>query len=345
MKAAWKAFLQKESGAVIENDRILHFGNPAHELQIINSGAIYTDLSDLGLISAQGDDALSFLQNLTVNDVSNVSQERSQLSAICTPKGRVIANFRLFMRNHTYYLQLPASMLELTLKRLRMYILRSKVTLADASDSLLRIGCSGPNIDKELAQHIGHVPEQVDDAVQHNTLNIIRMRGPTHRFEIIGELDDMKRLWQKLNVRAAPTGVDAWRLLNIQAGIPTIYPQTSEAFIPQMLNFQAINSLSFTKGCYPGQEIVARTQYLGKVKRHMYLAHTQDDIAPQPGDEIFCGQEGIGKVVDAHASPNGGYALLAVIQGEDVSNLPLKMKPDSATGISIDTLPYDQQTI
>lgn len=341
MKAAWKAFLQTESGAVIENERILHFGNPAHELQIINSGAIYTDLSDLGLIAVNGEDAQSFLQNLTINQVMEVSPQRSQLSAICTPKGRVIANFRLFMRNSTYYLQLPANMVEMTLKRLRMYVLRSQVTLTDASDSLLRIGCSGANMASELALHIGQAPAEVDEVVQYQGLSVIRMRGAQPRFEIIGELEDMKRLWQHLNVRAAPAGLDAWRLLNIQAGIPTIYPQTSEAFVPQMLNLQAIGSLSFTKGCYPGQEIVARAQYLGKVKRHMHLCQVDSDTAPQPGDEIFCHGEAVGKVVDGHTSPIGGSELLAVIQGEEIAGMELRL--GSAEGLALKplALPYE----
>lgn len=325
---------------MIENDHILHFGNPAHELQIITSGAIYTDLSELGLISAHGEEAQSFLQNLTVNDVTRVDEQHSQLSALCNPKGRIIANFRLFMRAGTYYLQLPASMVESTLKRLRMYVLRSKVTLADASDSLLRIGCSGAVMDKELAQHLGAVPAEVDDVIQHQGLSVIRMRGPQPRFEIIGELEDMKRLWQRLNVRAAPAGMEAWRLLNILAGVPTIYPETSEAFVPQMVNLHAINSLSFTKGCYPGQEIVARAQYLGKVKRHMYRAHLVDDTAVHPGDEIFNGEENVGKVVDAHLSPLGGHELLIVIQGEEVKKMNLRLSNGHGPLMNIADLPY-----
>ena len=120
-------------------------------------------------------------------------------------------------------------------------------------------------------------------------------------------------LWEELSRQATPAGSACWEWLEIHAGIPVILPQTQEQFTPQMANFEAIGGVSFNKGCYTGQEIVARTQYLGKVKRRLYLAHLDSDSAPQPGDELFGAEPTSGMVVNAQPAPDGGYDLLAVI--------------------------------
>jgi folate-binding protein YgfZ len=138
------------------------------------------------------------------------------------------------------------------------------------------------------------------------------------RFEAyVSSLDTAQKLWDTLNVRGAPVGESAWRLLEIKAGLPAIFAGTSELFVPQMTNLHLINGVSFTKGCYPGQEIVARMQYLGTLKRRMYLGHVDTDQQASPGDSLFTSadqEQAIGRVVDAQPHPDGGQSLLAVIQ-------------------------------
>ncbi len=342
MKDNWKAFLEHDAGAVFANGIVAHFGNPERESRVSTVGNTLMDLSQLGLIGVHGEDALGFLQNLFCNDVRDVTETHSQLSAFCTAKGRIIANFRLFMRGDSYYLQLPASQIEPILKKLMMYKLRAKVDIVDASNSFITIGCSGPTIEQELSAIRPQLPKGNDEVIQQDKLTIIRVPGQFPRFQLIGEFDEIKSAWQRLDVQGAPVGSYQWQLHDILNGIPNIYPETSEAFVPQTANMHRIGALSFTKGCYPGQEVVARSQYLGKLKRSMYLAHLDNHEGAKPGDEIINKESGeiSGKVVDCQPSADEGFELLAVLRIEDAESAALSLASNHEDVVKIGKLPY-----
>ncbi len=343
MKPEWKEFLIN-AGAEFDDGRVVTFGNPEREKRMSTTGSILCDLSHMGLISAYGDDAETFLQGQSSNDVSQVSGSRSQLSSYCSPKGRMLANFRLFKRGETYYLRMPRELIEPVLQRLRMFVLMSKVTLEDADDALVRFGFSGPEAEAELSQALGTPPADDDAVVQIGEVTVIRIPGPHPRFELYGELEPMKKLWDKLNVHAAPVGASPWALLDILAGIPTVYSQTSEAFVPQMANMELVNGVSFKKGCYPGQEVVARMQYLGKLKRRMYRLHMDSNEAPKPGDDLFDAndesEQSAGKIVDAQPHPDGGIAALAVVQIASAEAGRLHLGSRQGLALAIEALPY-----
>ena len=343
MKTEWQNFLQ-DAGAEIENNRVISFGNPEREQRVLHSGLIICDLSHFGLIAAYGEDAADFLQGQLTNDIRDVSTQHSQLSAACTPKGRMLANFRIFKRDETFYLRLPASLLESILKRLKMFTLMSKVTLEDASQALVRIGVSGPSADEHLGDMISDLPQADDDSCQCNGYTIIRVAGIHPRYEIYGELDDMQKLWNHLDVHGAPVGAAAWSMLDILAGIPNIYPETTEAFVPQMLNMQAINGVNFQKGCYTGQEVVARMQYLGKAKRRMFHIQFNTSETVKPGDRLYAADstsgQGPGTIVDAQANADGSYEALAVINIADTEKPGLKLHDENGADIVIKELPY-----
>lgn len=348
MIEAWKAFLV-EAGANIENNMTTHFGHPEQELQEVASGHILCDLSHMGLIKASGEDVADFLQSQFSNDTAQVSENHSQLSAYCNPKGRMLANFRLFKHGHDYYLRLPGEMIEPTLQRLRMYVLRSRVELSDASDTLVRIGYYGPNAGEILQAQIGRIPPQVDACVFTEDREVIRIPGPNARFEIYGTSETIQPLWKQLSASGAmPIGAAHWSLLDILCGIPTVLPQTREAFIPQMANMDLIDGLSFRKGCYPGQEIVARMRYLGTLKKRMYRLHLDTETSPQPGEEIFIKdterRQPIGKIVDAHHHPGGGSEALAVIQITEAHNAALQLGSQQEVKITLGKLPYALDT-
>ncbi|MDQ1363064.1 MAG: tRNA-modifying protein YgfZ [Pseudomonadota bacterium] len=343
MKPDWEIFL-RNAGAIIENNSVAHYGNPELERRIAHNGLLVCDLSHRGLIAAYGNDAATFLQGQLTNDIRDVSDQHSQLSASCTPKGRMLASFRIFKRGETFYLSLPQSLLEITLKRLRMFLLMAKATLEDASQSLVGIGVSGPQIELHLQEKNLTLPLQTDDVTQTGDYTIIRLGGPQPRFEIYGELDAMKELWEHLDVHAAPVGAGVWEMLDILAGTPTIYPQTSEAFVPQMANMQIINGVNFRKGCYTGQEIVARMQYLGKLKRRMYRVHIAGEQAVHPGDPLYSSNstsgQGTGNIVSAQPDPNGGHMALAVIDISDAENGNLHLHDAGGAAITLLDLPY-----
>lgn len=347
-QSIWQHFLSSQ-GAHWENGRVNHFGDDPANINeekmraLSNQQTILCDLSHYGLIKASGPESESFLQNQFCNDVRNVSATQSQLNGYCTPKGRLLAFFRLFQHADNYYLRLPQEILEHTLNRLRMFVLMTKTELSNASETLARMGIAGAQAGEQLGALIDNIPTTTDAATQTNGLTIICV-SPGNRFEIYGEPDELQSLWQTLAKNGTPTGADAWELLDIHAALPEVYTQTQEAFVPQMLNLQAIGALSFKKGCYPGQEIVARMHYLGKLKRRMFVAHTDDTGTIQPGEPLYAeGSEsgqGVGKVVRVQSNPNGGSDLLAVIEISSVEQRALRLQSANGPALDLLELPY-----
>ena len=344
----WSDFLE-ESGGWIVNGRAVHFGHEAAELwAVLNDGDTCSDLSHRGLIAAQGPDADLFLQGQLTCDVQRATLDHSVLGAFCSPKGRALASFRLFRREETAYLELPQELVEPTLTRLRKYVLRAKVTLEDASNRLVRLGIAGPHAETLLTDQFGVIPEAVNSVV-HTTgewldITVIRLPGTTPRFELHGLLPVMQALWKALDSNVTFTGAEPWRLLDILAGIPTIYPETVEAFVPQMINLDALDGISFQKGCYTGQEVVARMHYLGKLKRRMYLARVDCENPPQPGDALYSPQadasQSAGRLVDAAKHPDGGYAVLAAALIECAEQGVLQLGDASGPVLKLERLPY-----
>ncbi len=345
MQEKWREFLT-DAGAEFQNGSVAHYGNPRRENSVVLTGNAFADLSHYGLIAVHGEDAASFLQTQLSNDLKAVDEHHSQLSGYCNPKGRLIATMRIFRHADAFYLSLPAGLVEPVIKRLRMFVLRAKATLEDVSDNFVHIGVTGVDIEAELGRVISSLPEAVDEVTFTDATIKLKVPGKHASFEVYTTFDLAKTLWGALNVKAAPVGAGAWQLSDIQAGIPVIVSQTSEAFVPQMVNWNLVNGVSFKKGCYPGQEIVARMQYLGKLKRRMYKAQVSADQQPAPGDEIVVAKKGdnqpVGKLVSVAAHPDGGFDVLAVIQISSAENasvtLHLATRPEAVLSLGI--LPY-----
>jgi len=343
MKADWKVFLE-DAGAEFDGERVAHFGNPEREQEVALSGLVFADLEYLGVISVHGADAGTFLQSQLSNDISALDAGRSQLNAFCTPKGRMLGLMRVFRADDGYFLRLPADSLEAVLQRLRMFVLRSNVTLEDASDNFLRIGVSGTDADNEIRGTIGTCPDAVNAVVQAGPLTIVRVPGAEPRFEVFASsLQAAQQFWDALNVRGAPVGESAWRLLEIEAGLPVVFAATAELFVPQMANLQLVDGVSFKKGCYPGQEIVARMQYLGTLKRRMYLGLIGQDGPVPPGAELYSGSDRdqpVGRIVDAQPHPDGGQLALAVLQIQSADSADVFLGSPDGPVFAIQPLPY-----
>ncbi|WGZ95975.1 MAG: folate-binding protein [Candidatus Thiothrix putei] len=315
MKTEWKTFLI-DHGAEFSGDSLVSFGNPERERRIPPQGAILCDLSHFGLISVSGEDATTFLQGQLTNDIKQVTDTQSQLSAYCTPKGRALATFFITKRQGVYYLSVSRDLLEPILKRLRMYVMRSKVALEDASASLVHFGFAAPDGDVRLQEILGKAPANAYDTLQINGLTIMRQPAPIPRFKILGELDDTKKLWERLNVNAACVGRSSWEYFNVMSGVPMVTQASSEAWVPQMLNMHLINGVSFTKGCFPGQEIVARLKYLGKSKRQMYRIGIPHCVnIPKTGKNFSSDTDPeAGTILNATLNPDGYVEALAVMK-------------------------------
>jgi folate-binding protein YgfZ len=344
MKTDWKAFLA-DAGAEFEGEQVAHFGNPEREKRVSLSGLVFADLDYFGVIAVHGSDAGSFLQAQFSNDIGKLDTGHSQLNAYCTPKGRMLGLMRIFRQGDSYYLRLPADTLEAVIQRLRLYVLRADVTLEDASESFLRIGISGESAPGELLALVGQVPEENNGVVRSGDLTLLHIPGVQPRFEVYAaSLKSARALWDGLNVHGAPVGEPVWRLLDILAGIPSIYADTAEMFVPQMTNLHLVDGVSFRKGCYPGQEIVARMQYLGTLKRRMYLGRIDARQPPQPGEPLFSADDDkqpIGRIVDAQPHPNGDIAALAVLQIAAADAGDVYLGAADGPAFRLLALPYD----
>jgi len=339
----WLEFL-KPQNAHIENDVVEHFGDKDAEIAAALSKTVLCDLSHMGFISAEGADAQQFLQNQLSNDVNHVTVNHSQLNAYCTPKGRVLTLFRLLQHQDKYILFLPKERIEATLKRLRMYVLMSKVTLQDTSNELVAIGLAGKDAESQLKQFVQTPPQNSNDATHSDGLSVIKVPGRSARYLIVGNVEKVGALWNQLKANATPCSHHVWSHLDIQSGVPQIYEQNVEAFVPQMLNLHSIDGVSFQKGCYPGQEVVARMHFLGKLKRRMYLAHVDGPPMPAPGDLLFAdndaSDQGVGRVVDAQRNPNGGVDMLVVLQIASTEKGAIHLKNNQGPPINLKDLPY-----
>lgn len=341
MNASWQTFLASR-GALIEAGRVQHFGDAAAELHAAQKQTIVADLSDLSLIQFAGDDAQTYLQGQLSNDLRLLDGSTSQFSSYCTPKGRMLANFLLWQdAPNSYLVQLPASLREAIQKRLTMFVMRAKVKVSDVSDVWIRLGVGGPGAAGVIQQVLGVAPAEVHGLAQCASGQVLRL--PNDLFEILIAPDQAAALWDQFSTQAKPVGAACWDGLMIRAGVPTILPATQEAFVPQMVNYELINGVNFKKGCYPGQEIVARTQYLGKLKRRMYLGNLKSDSAPQPGDDLFSADvpdQATGTIVNAAPSPDTGYDVLAVIQISSVASQPIHWQSIDGPVLTLGVLPY-----
>lgn len=341
MNQVWQSFLQDEGG-VFADGRLMHFGHPGQERTAAANDTVLVDLSHLALVRARGADVVPFLQGQLSNDIRLVDEQRSQLTSYSSPKGRMLAIMRVFRQGEDYFLQLPETLRDGIVKRLRMYIMRSKVTL-DNADDLVALGISGPQAAPLIQQATGSVPAPPDGCVYRGALSTLQLPGFVPRFEVVTTVGEAMRIWRDCSSRAQRCAPPVWSWLDIMAGLPTVLPETSEAFVPQMANLELIGGVNFKKGCYPGQEIVARMQYLGRLKQRMVRAHVEADQQPMPGMDIhapYFGGQSAGTVVDAQPSPRGGYDLLAVIQIGCVRTGELYLINCQGPRLTIESLPY-----
>ncbi|MFV2061394.1 MAG: folate-binding protein YgfZ [Gammaproteobacteria bacterium] len=354
MELNWKTHLES-CGAKIIDDKVINYGNPESELKNSTSShhAIIADLSHYGLIRISGSEAQSFLQSQFSNDVTLITESQAQLNSYCSPKGRVLAFFNLFLVNNNYYVQLPKPLLSSIFKRLTMFKMRADVELTDVSDSFLCLGLSGIAAETILTNKFKELPESnfgctsIETDTQ-NITTIIRISDSKQqalpRFLLFSNQATLISFWQENSESFLPIGSGNWSLLDIQSGIPTITTETVDAFVPQMLNLHLINAVSFTKGCYPGQEIVARTQYLGKLKKRMYLLTSDYNQTLEPGTDLSSenatDDQSKGKIVNSQLNTKGGIDALAVLQINSITEGKITVKSNPEIMFSIMELPY-----
>lgn len=341
MNPNWQNFLSSR-GAVITDATVQHFGDSTAELLATSDNTVLCDLHQFGTLRVAGEEAQSFLQNLLSNDIREVTVTRAQLSSLNSAKGRMLASFLIWRDGEDYLLQLPHSLVEMMRKKLCMYVLRAKVKVSDASDEVIALGVAGSHAENVLRGVFGDMPSEPFSGLVNPHGRVLKISEAC--FQIFTTPDKSEFLWTTLRLHAKPVGSACWDWLNIRSGVPIILPQTQEQFVAQMVNFDLIGGINFKKGCYPGQEIVARTHYLGKLKRRTYLAHIDTADVPQAGDELFSADmegQASGMLVNAAPSPDGGYDALAVVQMSSQETQTIHWKSLQGETLKFSPLPYE----
>lgn len=325
----WRAVLE-QGGARFDGAGVADYGQPEAERRQALSVDVMADLSHYGLIEAQGEDARKFLAGQFPGDVRLVSPERGLFTSWCDAKGRAQATFWLLMRGDAFYLVLPRENVATVLAGLKRFLLRVKATLSDPGESLSRLGLSGPGLEARLAAQFGAPPPlEVGETCDFGAITLLAIAGGPHpRWLALGEPTALAGLWRALMPTVRPVGRDAWSLLDILAGIPLLVTETAGEFIPQMLNLEALGGICYTKGCYPGQEVIARLHYRGQLKRQLYRATLDSGRIPAPGSKLYGEEiaESVGTVVSAARHPDGRVALLAVIKIEEKGLGPVRLE-------------------
>jgi folate-binding protein YgfZ len=301
----------------------------------------FAELSGFGLIRFKGVEARQFLQGQLSCDVDSLEVGRAQYGSYNTPKGRILASFLLWRDEHGYILQLPRLLRETIQKRLAMHILRAKVETTDASAQFRLLGIAGAGVEAGIKPLFRQIPSMPLTMTEAHGVNLLRLDA--HRFQIMASPERAPELRNLLGKEATPVSEALWDWTNIRAGIPYITPATQDQFVPQMVNLDLIGGVSFSKGCYPGQEIVARMHYLGRLKQRMYLANIAGREAPQPGDKLYSRrltEQASGMIVNASPSPDGGYDVLAVIQIECANADDVHWRTIDGTKLTLLALPY-----
>lgn len=304
------------------------------------SGGFVAVVGGQGLIAVTGEDAASFLHNQLTNDVQHLGAGEARLAGYCSPKGRLQASFLIWRNAESVFLQLPRELQPALQKRLSMFVLRAKAKLSDATPEVV-LGFGGAKAGAVLESLFGTLPSAPYAKLDHERGTLIRLPDAfgAPRYQWLTSAETAQAAWPALVAALTPAGDDAWRLSAIHAGVPEITLKTQEQFVPQMVNFELLGGVNFKKGCYPGQEIVARSQYLGKLKRRTALVGI-DGAGAQAGDEVFAvsdPDQPCGMVVNAAPNGAGGVdalvemKLAAIEQGDvrlgSAAGAPLRFQP------------------
>jgi folate-binding protein YgfZ len=330
-----KSFLMNH-GASFQDEFLMCFESQNTEMQASHVDTM-TALTHKGILQIDGEDAINFIQGQLTNDIKQLNGVNSQYTGYCNPKGRLIALFLAFSHQNHIHLVLPLRQVDSILKRLKMFVMRSKVNILDQSEHIQCIGITGLNAPEKLKRLFKQVPSHEYELITLDTGTILRLPGDLPRYLIFTNNQQFESIWELLSTDFNKAGHSVWDYLEIQAGIPEVVIETQEAFVPQMINLDVLNAINFKKGCYTGQEIVARTHYLGTVKRRMFLANIRSENQPKPGDLLtdIDGETSVGLLVRSAPTPDGGFDVLAELRLDVLSqdknnalwkNFPLNFK-------------------
>lgn len=320
----WRPHLER-AGARLEGQRITAIDGGAG----MSAAIRMTPLLDRTWLDFTGAEAVGFLHDQLTIGVSDLDGRSVRLAAYCNAQGRVLALLRVARRDGGLRAELPAELADPIARRLGMFVLRADVRIEEASD-VTALGVWGEGAGDLLAGAGMTAPGESFERHRHDTLAVTRLPGPEPRFQVEGPLEAVTARWEEWLEKAAPATSADWRLLDIRAGLPDITGATADRFLPQSLGLERWHALSFRKGCYPGQEVIARLHYRGRLKRHLYRARVPGTRAG-PGTEVLDGDGNrTGTIVGAAGEASGrGALVLAVLSERAGSSCHLADSPEA----------------
>jgi folate-binding protein YgfZ len=305
--------------------------------------AFVCPLPHLGSLRFEGADAASFLHGQVSSDVRELAPGRVQRSSYSSPKGRVLADLWLWRApqdDATIHALLAVDLAPAIAKRLAMFVLRSKVRVSDVTAAAVRLGVAGADAAAALERALGARPEPGAVVI---TGGVAVLGWPDGRFVVEAQAADTKRVQDALATHAAPTDTASWIAADVRAGVPLVTAATSDQFVPQALNLDVLGAVNFQKGCYPGQEIVARTQYLGRLKERLY-AFQADVPPPAIGTRLYAasfGDQPCGTIVSAAAVAGTAHSqMLGVAQRAAVEDDSVHLGARDGPLLASLALPY-----
>ncbi len=312
MNPYWIAFLQSNGATHTADDQLVF------TTEITPGTDKLYPLSHLGVFSVSGKDAETFLQGQVTYDVKSLKPHENSFAALCNPSGKVISPLIIVKNAESFSIILPKSLLPKVIQTLKKYTLRAQVLMSEETEQLCLLGVnpSALNLLREIVPDLD--------------MQTVAIKTPDAQLNmIITRPDQAENLWKSsvLENRLAPGNSIEWEFIELSKGIPWIDQGQSEQYIPQMLNIDKLNGISLDKGCYTGQEVVARSHYLGKVKRELFLAESRDNI-PQNFDDrsIINAQSGqaVGKLLTARRYNETSRCLLVLSNtDQQLENLTL----------------------
>jgi hypothetical protein len=315
----------------------------ASNLPLAPAAPSFCRLTEWGFLRVSGEDAASFLQGQATCDINILTDGRLGSGAFCTPKGRVIASFRIAKSENTFFLLLAQELVPVIHKRLQLYVMRSRVKLEDLSNQYHLIGGMGPGIEAALDLAEQELPRtQGLTWSKERRLGVMKISDKPFRCLLL--VDANHSGLQERFSRFQSFHADEWKRGEIEAGFPWVTAETTEEFLPQMLNLDRLGGIGFNKGCYTGQEIVTRTHFLGQLKRRMLLLFGASTTVPAAGSTIFDEAEGaakpVGQIVNASGDAHGQFTCLAVIGLDFADSQHLRIDDPTCPGLKRMPLPY-----
>ncbi|PLA74978.1 folate-binding protein [Hydrogenovibrio sp. SC-1] len=349
MNADWKSFLTELGAQFNDQNEITTFGQPDIERFMIKNGPVIASLAHQALIKVSGQDAFTFLQGQLSNDLSQVTDHQAQLTSYCEPQGKVLATLTIFKQNDNFYLTFDGSLAETIFKRLNMFKMRSDVSLENLSDEWVQMAYAGEfadlDVQRLLSTKIKNTYEvQPLESADLSNITAVKIPGPYHCYQFFGPVEQCKLLWQQLKNNGEYTNNQDWKLTQIVSGQPQVNHATSNEFIAQFLNLDKLNAISFKKGCFPGQETIAKMHYRGKVTKRMLRLRFEESVALESGESF--------KLID---EADRNYKFTTILSAEDIMKgsiclavttlKPLEtaqgqLKTESGIEANLEPLPY-----